>query len=241
MPLPPLPRVGIVDSGGPGGSLGSPLAGARRFFATQTGTVASAPAVPDRLGHGTRVEAVLRRALPGVIPVHAQVFDDRPVTSAARVAAAVTWLVEEAGVRLICLSLGLPHDRQVLRDAVNSARATGAILVAAAPAQGVPCYPAAYPGVIAATGDARCGFDDISLLGTDSTPVVGAWCASPEHPQPGLPSGPGGASIACARVTAHVASLLFTGDADPSPAALIRGLAVRAVHRGAERRRRQSA
>ena len=41
----------------------------------------------------------------------------------------------------------------------------GAVLVAAHPARGAPCFPAAYPGVIAATGDARCGWQELSQLG----------------------------------------------------------------------------
>ncbi|WP_413206326.1 hypothetical protein [Rhodospirillum sp. A1_3_36] len=226
-----LPPVGIVDSGGPSAT----LVGARRFFSDEDGAVHMGPPHPDRLGHGTQVDAILRRGLPKLVPLHAQIFDDRPVTSPARVAAALDWLVGE-GARVVCLSLGLPHDRAVLREAVERALGAGVLLVAAFPAQGGPCFPAAYPGVIAATGDARCAFDDITLLGTEAQPIFGAWCASPERAVSGAPPGPGGASIACARLTAHVAVLLRDGlGADPLN--MTDALRARVLHRGREVRR----
>jgi hypothetical protein len=230
LPVHALSVLGIVDSGG-----ASAAPDARRFRLTGAGAVVREPAGPDRLGHGTRVEAVVRRALPDAVIRHAQVFDDRPVTTAAQVAAAVDWL-SGSGARVLCLSLGLAADRSVLRDACAAAQAAGAILVAAAPARGAPCYPAALPGVIAATGDARCGFDQISALGADAPAAFGAWCGSPE--QGGDLSGDrrsGGASLGCARIAAHVLALL---DADPGAGApqIVAALTARAAHRGPERR-----
>ncbi|WP_404385420.1 hypothetical protein [Caenispirillum salinarum] len=209
--------IGIIDSGGPS------LDGARRFVLTDGGVTTAAP-LPDRLRHGSTVEAVMRRALPGVSVRHAQVFGDRPVTSAAQVAAAVRWLALEQDAPLLCLSLGLPTDRAVLRDACAEAIAAGAVLVAAAPAQGAACYPAAYPSVIAATGDARCRFDEISAL----PHALGAWCSSPEHGDGG---GMGGASIGCARLAAHAARMMMEGVQDVRAA-----LEAAAVYYGRERK-----
>lgn len=209
------PLIGIVDSGGPAGQ----MPGARAFHADGDG-----PARPDRLGHGSAVAAILLRALPGARLRHAQVFDERPVTSADRVARALDWLAAE-DCDLILLSLGLAADRPVLGAACARAVQQGRILVGAAPARAaLPCWPAAYPGVIAATGDARCGWDDLSLLPGG---VIGAWCASPERGGSGM----GGASLAAARVAGHLAARFDEAQADP-----LQWLVCQASHRGPERR-----
>ncbi|MFC0339865.1 subtilisin-like serine protease QhpE [Paracoccus niistensis] len=207
------PRIGIVDSGGPVAQ----MSGARAFLADGDG-----PARPDRLGHGTAVGAVVRRATTEAEILHAQVFDDRPVTSAERVARALRWLSPRCD--LILLSLGLAADRAVLREACAEALATGAVLVASSPARGPLCWPAAYPGVIAATGDARCDWDELSLLPGG---VIGAWCASPERGGRGM----GGASLGAARVAGHLAAQWEDARADAAG-----WLADRATHIGSERR-----
>lgn len=214
-------RIGIVDSGP------AALAGADALSFDADG--APRPASPDRTGHGAAVSAVLGRALPGAALRHAQVFDDRPVTSALRVAAALDWLRRSGSVDVVCLSLGLATDRRVLREAVAAAQEAGLILVAAHPARGISPYPAAYSGVIAATGDARCGWDDVSCLRPG---LFGAWCNSPEQGSGGM----GGASLGTARLAGHVAALLQEGH--PADAgALCRTLAARAIVTGPERRR----
>ena len=207
------PRIGIVDSGGPAVQ----MSGARAFLAEGEG-----PARPDRLGHGTAVALMIRRAAPQAAILHAQVFDDRPVTSAERVACAIRWLSPRCD--LILLSLGLAADRAVLREACAGARAEGAVLVASSPARGAMCWPAAYPGVIAATGDARCGWNELSLL---PQCIVGAWCASPERGGRGM----GGASLGAARVAGHLAAHWPEARTDAAG-----WLAARAVHIGAEHR-----
>ena len=78
-------RVGVIDSGGPADDPPGERAMARAFLADG----AVHPAEPDRLGHGTAVAAIIRRAAPGAAILHAQVFGDRPLTSALRVAAAL--------------------------------------------------------------------------------------------------------------------------------------------------------
>ncbi|WP_104492205.1 subtilisin-like serine protease QhpE [Paracoccus denitrificans] len=216
-------RVGVIDSG-PGPD--DRAEDARAFMADGS----AIPALPDRLGHGTAVAAIIRRACPGAAIIHAQVFDDRPVTSALRVAAALRWFgaMGEARPQVICMSLGLAADRAPLRRACEALVAGGAVLVAAHPARGAPCFPAAYPGVIAATGDARCGWDDLSQL---APALFGAWCNSPEHGPPGM----GGASLGAARIAGHLAAIMArTGRLD-EPAA-IAALAARAIHHGPERK-----
>lgn len=206
--------VGIVDSGGPPAQMD----GARAFHPGGDG-----PARPDRLGHGSAVAAVLGRAAPGAVLRHAQVFDETPVTSADRVARAIDWLAAQSDI--ILLSLGLAADRQVLRAACDRAIGAGVCLVAASPAQGGrACWPAAYPGVVAATGDARCTWDELSCL---PGPVFGAWCASPERGGQGM----GGASLAAARVAGHLAAAFPVARDDPAG-----WLAARCRFSGPERR-----
>lgn len=216
-------RVGVIDSGGPAVEAGCALG-----FAPDG---SARPAGPDRLGHGTAVAGMIRRAVPGAVILSAQVFDDRPVTSALRVAAGLRWLVGfSAPPDLVCLSLGLAADRAVLRAAIAEVMEAGLVIVAAHPARGGPCYPAAYPGVIAATGDARCGWEEISQLGPE---LFGAWCNSPERGGGGM----AGASLGAARLAGHLAAIAAAEGGLASPAAARSALARRARHFGPERRR----
>ena len=220
-------RVGVIDSGGPADDPPELRKGARAFAPDGS----AIPSLPDRLGHGTAVAAIIRRACPGAAVLHAQVFDDRPVTSALRVAAALRWFADmpdDLRPGLICLSLGLAADRAPLRMACARLTGAGVVLVAAHPARGPACYPAAYPGMIAATGDARCGWEDISQLGPA---LFGAWCNSPEHGAPGM----GGASLGAARIAGHLAAIM--AEAGPLDAAhATAALAGRARHHGPERK-----
>lgn len=202
-----------MDSGGPAEA----IHGARLFLPD-----GRADAHPDRLGHGTACAELIARAAPDARLLHAQVFEERPVTSADRVARAIRWLIPQTD--LILMSLGLPADRLPLAAACAEARQAGVVLVASAPARGGPCWPAAYPGVIAASGDARCGWDDLSLLPGRR---IGAWCASPEQGGAGM----GGASLAAARVAGFLAAHWTAARHDPEG-----WLAARATLLGAERR-----
>ncbi len=118
---------------------------------------------PDLLGHGTAVCDVILHYAPTVALYNAQVFDERRVTTAAAIAAALDWLTAEK-VDLINLSLGLRHDRPILKDAVDRALSAGIILIASSPAQGAAVYPSSYAGVMRATGDARCDLGEVSYL-----------------------------------------------------------------------------
>jgi hypothetical protein len=152
-------RVGLIDSCG--GLEGIDAAHAAAFVA-HDGRVECREAVADPTGHGSRIAELL---LSGrrVELLLGQVFTTLGPTSGAAVAAAIDWAVERR-VGLIHLSLGLAGDRAVLRLAVQRAIDAGCILVAAMPARGAPVYPAAYPGVIRATGDARCAPHELSAL-----------------------------------------------------------------------------
>jgi len=212
-------RLGLVDSGLSDRHRDAVRAG-RRFVADDDGGLHQGPVTPDLMGHGGAVADIILHHAPGIRLCNAQVFDARGVTTAATVAAAIDWL-RGHGVDVISLSLGLQNDRTVLRAACARAVAEGVVLVAAAPAQGRAVYPASYPGVIRATGDARCAATEISFL--DSAQADFGGCprileeALEEAREEASDGGPnrspriGGASMGCAHVAGQVAAYLDRG------------------------------
>lgn len=210
-------RVGLIDSG----AAAAGVVRAARFAAD--GARADG-AGPDPTGHGTRVAALLRGAAPDIELVLAQVFAAGGPTSAAAVAAAIDWCVAE-GAQLVHLSLGLAADRAPLAEAVARAVGAGRLVVAATPARGPAVYPAAYPGVIRATGDARCAPDEISRLAA----ATFGGCVR-------TATGAGqGASVGAAAVSRALLAAIAPG----SPYALaLQALGARARYDGPERRRR---
>jgi hypothetical protein len=226
-------RVGLIDSCG-GGLRGleaatpadaSSVAAAAAFVACD-GRVERQDTVADPTGHGSRVAELLisgRR----VELLLGQVFTTQGPTSGAAVAAAIDWAVERR-VGLIHLSLGLAGDRAVLRVAVERAIGAGCIIVAAMPARGAPVYPAAYTGVIRATGDARCAPHELSHLG--------AWFFG-GCPRLEVADGTrGGASIGAAWVTHAILQ-----EATLAAPAAVQALTARAKYIGPEHRTSASA
>jgi len=188
-------RIGIIDSGVKHPSDRAPVA--KRSFALSTqDIIVTSDDATDAIGHGTTISQIIANEAPAAEQVHAKVFDRDVVSSPRLIAAALSWLGDQE-VRLINMSFGLVADRQLLRSAIAQALDENIVLVASAPAQGGPCYPAAYPAVIAVTGDARCEQGVVSdLAGLQAD--FGTWCASPER---GGVAGLAGASIAAAHFT----------------------------------------
>lgn len=191
---PPL-LVGLADTG-----INGPVALARRHWLAEDGTVADGPAAPDVMGHGTALADLIRERVPGCGLLSAQVFDQRGIAMPLVVAGGIRWLVE-SGARIVNMSFGLREDRPALAEACAEALAAGVLLVASAPAMGGAIFPAAYPGVVKVTGDARCGTDDLAVLDGERADFG----ASPR-----LSTGRmiAGASVATARVTAMLAAML---------------------------------
>lgn len=219
---PPELRVGLIDSG-VAGIDPARIAASRAFGVGEMGECVPTAAAPDRLGHGSALAGILLAADERVVLLNAQVFTDRLSCSAAQVAAALSWLVEQ-GVQLVNMSFGLREFRTVLRAACDRALEAGVVLVAAAPARGEPVFPARFPGVIRATGDARCGPGEISRLATHQADFGGHVRAA---------AGVAGASVGCANVSASALQCLACGVA---PARLRESLAGRASYHGPERR-----
>ena len=216
-------RVGIIDSGIPADTCEG-LVAAKNFSIGREDR-----AVVDLLGHGVAVTTRING--PGVEIHAARVFDRRLSCTPARVASAIDWLLGQE-VRIINMSFGLREDRGPLRQACERALAQGVCLVAASPAQGAAVYPASYPGVVRATGDARCGPGDISWLDSLQADFGG---------YPGqIDSGAAGASMGCAAVTAALAALAARNP-QWSSARLCQQLASGACFHGPEQRRAPTA
>lgn len=189
-------RIGLVDSGF-STSQHHRVVASRAFVLDEAGQLQQGPVGPDRLRHGSAMLAVMAEAVPQAQFCVAQVFDQTGSTSSAQIAGAIDWLLG-CGVRLINLSLGVRQDYPGLAQACARARSAGVILVAASPPRGERVFPAAYSGVLAATGDGRCQPGQWSWLDH----AVGAPVRLPGH-------GPAGASMACAIISGEAARWLF--------------------------------
>jgi len=195
--------IGLVDSG----IAPNIRPRAAQSFRFDGARVTRGAAGQDRLGHATRMTALLQDALPDVGLVVAQVFFASLATTPEAVAAAIEWL---AGTRvdLIHLSLGTPDDRPAIHDACRIAHEAGCLIVASAPTRGPVVFPAACGRVIRVCGDARCGPHDISHFGTDRIDF-GACPQGLAGMQSELRAG--GSSCAAARVTGRMARILAEG------------------------------
>jgi len=193
-------RFGLVDSGLP--DRHSAVAG-WHFFAE-----GRQPVQPDRLGHGSAICDIVKHHAPDILIYNARVFDERGVTTAAAVAAAIDWLADEK-VDVINLSLGLRQNRPVLEAACGRALEAGSVVIAAAPARGVKTYPSAYGGIIRATGDARCDVGEVSFL--DSSQADFGGCPRGIGSEQDVPPRVGGASMGTAHISGQVAAYLRAG------------------------------
>jgi Subtilase family len=217
--------VGLVDSG-VACELGDRVAVDSAFVLGDGERVERHPATADAIGHGSSVARTILAAAPTARIANAQVFHRSIAAPPAVVADALGWAVEQ-GARLVNMSFGVRSDREVLRSACAAARAAGAILLAAAPARGPAVFPAAYPGVIRVSGDARCAPGDLSLLGS----AQADFGACPRTSDGRLR----GASAAVAHLTGRAAAFLAERP-EADSAAVARFLETAARHRGPERR-----
>lgn len=176
------------------------------------------------LAHAGAMAQLIAARAPQARLLDARTFGIRGPATAAEVAAALDWCTAR-GARIINLSLGLREDRPLLRSACQRALAAGAVLVASTPPRGEAVFPAAYEGVIAVCGDARCESGDHSLL---ESPRL--FAASPAAPD----GRGGGASFAAARICGAIAAW-FGRHPDADASAALDGLARGARWVGRER------
>jgi hypothetical protein len=180
------------------------VAALRRFVDTGAQVVEGAP-IADTFRHGARVAGVIQSASSPCDLFIAQALDERGVSTAATIAAAIRWLLTQQ-VHLLHLSLGLREDRAPLAQAILDAGHAGTLLVASTPARGAKPFPARYRGVLAATGDARCNAGQIADLGADYADFGGCVQCDVD----GV-ADQRGASIGAAHVTRFIVSHLPAG------------------------------
>lgn len=195
--------VGLLDSGLRADQSGLAIK-SRRFWLDDD--VRSGPGGEDAISHGAMLADVILSHAPGIAFLNAKIFAGRPVTEPAVIAAGLRWLVAE-GAALINMSFGLRDDREVLRQACEQVLAAGVIVVAASPARGDAVYPAAYDGVLSASGDARCAPGDISHLASRQAEFGACPRGIKETAGPLV----GGASLATAHVSGKIAAYLVDG------------------------------
>ncbi|MEP6885179.1 MAG: hypothetical protein ABJC66_10565 [Gammaproteobacteria bacterium] len=225
-------RVALIDSCGSWPGVADAAA-----FGDDGGRVAQRETVADPTGHGSRVARLLTAVEGAVELLLGQVFLDARPASAAAVAAAIDWAVA-ARANLIHMSLGLGADRAVLADAVGRAVVEGCLMVAAVPARGGLVYPAGYPGVIRATGDARCAPGELSHLGEwlyGGCPCFEAATRDEAASGNSRTAAAGGASVGAAWVTRGI----LQGPRPATALAAVSALSAMARYVGPERRERE--
>ena len=159
----------------------------------------------DRLGHGTAVAAAIHDIAPGATLIVGKIFDRSLTTNAGVLARGIAWAASR-GARLINLSLGTanPDHVELLRDAIASAEARGAIVVSAREDNGVAWLPGSLPGVVGVRADFQLERGEAIV---DSTGFIAA-----PYPRsiPGVPKERNlrGVSFAVANVTGMLARLL---------------------------------
>ncbi len=218
-------KIGIIDSG-IGATAGLPIHAARDFFWRNGKIISCDTEVPDQLGHGSALAEIILQQSPHISLLIAKVFFYQLVCTPAQIAAALDWQIT-SGATLINMSFGLHSDRAILKEACQRALHAGAILVAASPARGAPVYPAAYPGVIRATGDARCHKGEVSYLNSGQADFGGHVRANQQKIA--------GASVGCAYITASIATILLA-QPQLKPLEIIDRLVAQAKYLGTENR-----
>ena len=217
-------RVALIDSCGDWpGAVGAAA------FETSGEAVLERSVVVDPTGHGSRIASVLTGGPQALELLLGQVFTTKGPTTGAAVARAIDWAVDERA-RLVHLSLGLNADRAPLARAVDRAVGRGCVVVASVPARGSPVYPGCYPGVIRATGDARCAPGEWSALGE------GVFGACPRVPDAHRRQEAGGASVGAAWLSRAI--LGFPGRL--SVERVIQALTAGATYAGRESRGSQN-
>ncbi|MBM3808149.1 MAG: hypothetical protein FJW22_08115 [Acidimicrobiia bacterium] len=183
----------------------------------------------DRLGHGTAVTAAIKEKAPAAAIHVIKVFDrELNATGRALVAACEQALV--SGAEIVNLSLGTrnPEHEPLLTEVVTRLRASGAVVIAAGPVDGIRWLPGSTAGVWAVTLDWSvprdgCKLDRLSSNG------AGFRASGYPRPIPGVPPERNlqGLSFAVANVTGVVARLLAQAEAG-DPASVV----ARAFERG---------
>jgi len=182
-----------------------------RLYVNGSGEICEDSDFSDPIGHGTAVAGVLRQALPAADLFVVRVFDDRLSTYPSLLARGILRAAAE-GCDVINLSCSVPPGpgTELIADACAAAHQAGSILVAAGQPGCAGLMPASLPDVFAVIAADEFDDDQIELQGSGPYP-----CRARGLPRQldNVPAGLNlsGDSLACARVTAHLARRL-SGD-----------------------------
>jgi subtilisin family serine protease len=222
-------RVAIVDSGinAHHSHVQNVLTGVS-LQVSDSGAIVANDDWRDRHGHGTAVAGAVRLFAPGADLLAINVVDAQGKSSAEQLISAIRWAVGQ-GAGLINLSLGTanPDHTTALQQAVRNARNQGSLVIAAAPSQGPPMWPAVLSDVIGVRADARLAPDAVGTV-SGSVPPWRA-CGQPRPlPGPAQVRNFQGSSFAAARITGMLAGQADkTGSHDPDT--LLEWLSRRAI------------
>lgn len=203
-------RVGVIDSG---------VHAAHPHVSGVAGGVAiladgeASDDYVDRIGHGTAVTAVIREKAPEADVFAVKVFDRRLSTSIETLVRAIEWCARNR-MRLVNLSLGtqnMDHAAK-LQGAVDTALASGALVIAALEDDGIRWLPGALPGVLPVKLDWTCERDCYRTESLADGRMVYKASGYP-RPAPGVPPERNlkGISFAVANVTGLLAGELIDG------------------------------
>lgn len=172
----------------------------------------------DRLGHGTAVAAIVREKAPAAEILVAKVFDRELAATGPALVAACEWAIRQR-VDVVNLSLGTanPQHEGALASVAGRLRASGAVIIAAGPQDGVEWLPGRLPGVWSVTLDWALPREQCRVVVSPAQEISFTASGYP-RPIPGVPPEKNlkGVSFAVANVTGLVAELFATGDgADP--------------------------
>jgi hypothetical protein len=159
----------------------------------------------DTLGHGTAVGSLIQYLAPEADLFAIKIFDRRLATSLSIVLRAIDWCVRHQ-IDIINLSLGTTNEehRGHFVSAIESVRASGAVLVSAYEVNGVTMLPGCLPGVIGVVEDVSCEHDGYRVF--EGTPIRLAACPFPREIE-GVPRERNlrGVSFAVAHISAQIA------------------------------------
>jgi len=107
-------------------------------------------AIDEQYGHGTFVASLVLTVAPDARVLPVRVLDDDGIGTASGVAAGIRWAVDN-GARVINVSVDIPNDPRIVKDAVEYAEDHDVVIVAAAGNGGLNdvIFPARYSDVMA--------------------------------------------------------------------------------------------
>lgn len=198
-------RIGIIDSGLRPDFQGSVL-DSRKFKCDSLGNIHAGFSCVDALGHGTSIANLIVEQSPKVDLLVAQIFTESRVATVSEVIEAIKWLAANE-VHVINMSFGLTRFNKAFhvlcKEIVDE---HDLIMLASAPSCGGVVFPAGFGSCVSVSGDIRCNPSEFSWLGTTRSDFGAHPFLVEDKPHLG-----GGASYACARFCAVVASKLAAG------------------------------